>query len=157
MNRHTTADAEANLILRAISGTANFKGRSRRKEILLYQIMVALISVVLGFIGMALLPAATTMRMISLLQIVTTIPLFALMARRLHDQNRSGWWGLILPAAILLKLIENWKFPTSPGNIIHLPAPWIAINIIFIILLLTFIMCPGTNGPNRYGKDPRTA
>lgn len=157
MNRHTTANAEANLILRVIKGTTDFKGRSRRSEVLIYQIMVALIGAVIGFIGMMILPATTMIWAISAAQIIATIPLFALITRRLHDQNRSGWWGLIMPAAIVLNMIENYRFSTDHGDISSLPAPLIAMKIVLIILLLTFILCPGTSGSNRYGEDPRVA
>ncbi|MFN4286912.1 MAG: DUF805 domain-containing protein [Brevundimonas sp.] len=50
----------------------------------------------------------------------------ALNVRRLHDMNQSGWWAA-------LSII--------PG-----------LNIIVLLMLASV---PGTNGPNRYGLDPR--
>lgn len=60
------------------------------------------------------------------LSLALWIPLLAAGARRLHDQDRSGWWQLVLLIPYL--------------------------GIVFV----TGVMCaPGTRGSNRYGPDPR--
>ena len=56
--------------------------------------------------------------------LITLIPWFSLMIRRLHDSNRSGWWLLLY------------------------------ITIIGIIPLLWWIcVSKSTEGPNKYGDD----
>ena len=49
---------------------------------------------------------------------------FFLTHRRLHDLNASGWWQLIL-------LIPFWQF-----------------------ILIGLLFFKGTDGPNRFGKEP---
>jgi uncharacterized membrane protein YhaH (DUF805 family) len=56
-------------------------------------------------------------------------PLIAVSAKRQHDFNFSAWWALI-------------HFVPAVGS---------------IILLLADGAMPGTNGPNRFGPDPRAA
>jgi uncharacterized membrane protein YhaH (DUF805 family) len=55
------------------------------------------------------------------------IPNIAVAARRLHDIDMSGWW-------LLISLL-----------------PFIGA-----IVLLVFMLLPGTSGENRFGADPRT-
>jgi len=56
-----------------------------------------------------------------------SLPAFALFVRRLHDQDRTGWWVLMLPPLIAYNLYRS-------------------IQVMFL---------SGTIGPNRYGPDPR--
>lgn len=54
------------------------------------------------------------------------IPGIALGVRRLHDVNASGWWYLLA----ILPLVN-------------------------LGLLLFLLLKPGTDGPNRFGDDPK--
>lgn len=58
--------------------------------------------------------------------IATFIPALAVSVRRLHDQNKSGWF-------LLMQLI-----------------PWVGGIIIFV-----FMVSDGTMGSNQYGPDPK--
>jgi uncharacterized membrane protein YhaH (DUF805 family) len=60
------------------------------------------------------------------LTFVLWIPLLAAGARRLHDQDRSGWWQLAL-----------------------------LIPYLGIVAITGIMAAPGTRGPNRHGPDPR--
>ena len=53
------------------------------------------------------------------------LPSLAVAVRRLHDTNRSGWWLLL----ILVPLVG--------------------------LVLVVFLLLPGTKGPNRFGSDPK--
>ncbi|MHB1066878.1 MAG: DUF805 domain-containing protein [Candidatus Nanopelagicales bacterium] len=64
--------------------------------------------------------------------LVLLLPTLAVMARRLHDTGRSGWWIL-------------WGYLLA-----------ILCCIGFIILLVFWIQ-RGTGGDNKYGADPTTA
>lgn len=115
---------------------AEFSGRSRRKEFwmwVLFTTIVSSIMVLLGFWGaeerlfsdeeeLTLYFACT----IGLFSLVTFIPNLALVVRRLHDTDRSGW-------NILFGLI-----PIVGG-----------------FILLFFYVSEGTPGPNRFGEDPK--
>ena len=64
------------------------------------------------------------------------IPNLAVIVRRLHDRNLSGWWygGLLIGSFI----------------------PFINILAgIGIIVMYVMFLLPGTPGPNRYGPDPK--
>ena len=59
--------------------------------------------------------------------IISMIPCFMLLIRRLHDLNRPGWWCI--------------------GEFIPI------VNVVLSIYVTFF---KGTDGPNRYGPDPLT-
>ena len=64
------------------------------------------------------------------------IPNLAVIVRRLHDRNMSGWWygGLIIGSFI----------------------PFINILAgIGIIVMYVMFLLPGMPGPNKYGPDPK--
>jgi uncharacterized membrane protein YhaH (DUF805 family) len=60
------------------------------------------------------------------------IPSIAVVVRRLHDRDMSGWWYLGFIVLQIIPLIG-----------------WIASIAFFVITVL-----PGTDGPNRFGPDP---
>lgn len=60
------------------------------------------------------------------------IPTLAVMARRLHDTDRSGWWIL-------------WGYLLA------------IVCCIGFIILLVFMVQRGTPGDNKYGADPASA
>jgi uncharacterized membrane protein YhaH (DUF805 family) len=64
--------------------------------------------------------------LVGLWWLVTFIPNLAVIVRRMHDQDKSGWWFLV-------------------GFIPFIGGIWL------LILYLT----DGTPGPNRYGPDPK--
>ena len=61
------------------------------------------------------------------------IPSLAVGCRRLHDRNMSGWWLL---GFVVLSLIP-------------------LLGIFASIAMLVIFFLPGTNGPNRFGDDPK--
>lgn len=61
------------------------------------------------------------------------IPGIAVAVRRLHDRDMSGWWYLGVIVASIIPLI----------------------NIVASIGFLVLMFLPGTNGPNRFGPDPK--
>jgi uncharacterized membrane protein YhaH (DUF805 family) len=61
------------------------------------------------------------------------IPMLAVVVRRLHDRDMSGWWYL--------------------GFIIASMIPF--VGFIASIAFLVIMVLPGTPGPNRFGPDPK--
>ena len=108
---------------------ADFSGRARRAEFwyfyLFHMLAIMVLSSIGGFFGSALGEMIGAIPLIAYF-FISIIPILALVVRRLHDTNRSGWWYFI-------------------G----------AIPIIGVIVLLIFFMTEGTHGPNRYGEDPK--
>lgn len=116
-----------------------FSGRSRRMEywmFTLFGILVnAAITVVLGrtaytsmgsFVWFDTRLNAVGDVVSGLFALFSLIPSLAVLVRRLHDVDRSGWWLLLVFLPIL---------------------GWFALFI--------FTCLDGTRGPNRFGLDPK--
>jgi uncharacterized membrane protein YhaH (DUF805 family) len=86
------------------SNYANFKGRARRSEYW----FATLFLVITNISALILDAAAETDPVIqSLWSLAVFLPSLAVLVRRLHDTNRSGWWVLIalVPLVGLIVLI----------------------------------------------------
>jgi uncharacterized membrane protein YhaH (DUF805 family) len=121
---------------------ADFSGRSRRKEYWMFTLFILLVYAVLGIlIAMGGVfssmgdPGATPqigmlgwigIGLLGIFALGIFIPALAVIVRRLHDQDKSGWF-------ILLQFI-----PYIGG-----------------IVLLVFMCIDGTKGENRFGPDPK--
>lgn len=116
---------------------SNFSGRARRKEYWSFQLvnfLILIVPYILLIIGLANVETTGSFGTLGLLSciflvlfaLVTFIPSLAVLVRRLHDTNRSGW-------NFLLGLIP----------------------IIGGFILLFYYFSEGTNGRNNYGEDPK--
>lgn len=114
---------------------ANFSGRARRKEYWMYGLFYVLFMLIL-VITSAVICAIMEMNSLEIDRVVIfivicaylalLIPTLAVLVRRLHDINKSGWWCLI-------------SF-----------VPYVGIIILFIFALLD-----STPGRNQYGENPK--
>jgi len=117
--------------LEALKKYAVFNGRSRRAEYGYFFLFNIILGVVLALIDMLLgtFSAVSNIGLLSgIYSLAVLIPTLAVMVRRLHDIDRTGWW-------ILINLIP----------------------LIGTIVLLVFALTPGTPGSNQYGPDPKQA
>jgi uncharacterized membrane protein YhaH (DUF805 family) len=131
---------------------ADFSGRSRRMEFWMFQLFVIITTTVLVLITFSGVPWTTPENLDQaagagplfwvggLLWLVWSLAIFipslAVTVRRLHDREMSGWWygGLLIASFIpLVNIIAGLGF----------------------IALLVVLLLPGTDGPNRYGPDPK--
>ena len=99
----------------------DFSGRSRRKEYWMFVVFVIIVSVVLSILDTMLGLGGSTSSssefgdgtasasfssrggiLSSIFGLVTLIPSIALGVRRMHDQDRSGWWILVPIANIIM-------------------------------------------------------
>jgi uncharacterized membrane protein YhaH (DUF805 family) len=113
---------------------ATFTGRARRTEYWLFWLFTFVVEMVVGALtggfsrGIEYMTTMSVGLMLYLaVGLALIIPSLAVAVRRLHDTNRSGWWVLI-------------------GLLPFLGA----------LVLLVFMVLPGTVGPNSYGEDPKT-
>lgn len=117
----------------------SFQGRISRKAFWLFLLAMIVINVVIGLlqpqpqIDPAMDPAAAMSLAFGatpwwswLLSVVFLFVSLAVYAKRWHDQDRSGWWSLLMLIPIIGWLIG--------------------------LIMLGFI--PGTPGPNRFGEGP---
>lgn len=114
---------------------ANFQGRSRRAEYwwpFLFIFLVGIVAQVLAGVFVALGDAGAmigglVMIVYFLFALAILVPSIAVGVRRLHDKNMTGWLMLI-------------AFIPFGG-----------------LVLLIFFCLEGTQGPNKYGPDPKGA
>jgi uncharacterized membrane protein YhaH (DUF805 family) len=145
---------------------AEFSGRSRRMEywmFALFQFVLWAILMILffGIAGSALLAAGmgnpsalfvvggTAMIIVAVMCIVwlaLVIPALAVGVRRLHDTERSGWW---LGGFLLLEVVRGFFAGGALGTVLSLAV------VVYAIALLVFLLLDGTQGPNKYGPDPK--
>lgn len=108
---------------------ANFNGRARRSEYWYFTLFSTLLYMVAVGLSMALGGEENpfiSFAIVGVVAVALFLPSLAVMIRRLHDTNRSGWWILI-------------NFIPYLGGIV----------------LLVFMCLDGTAGPNKYGEDPK--
>lgn len=113
-----------------------FEGRLRRKHFIGYWLVLLAFALTMALLWRLVLTGEASAALSDLARAVAIMSGALLLAgiasamafnvRRLHDMNQSGWWAA-------LSII--------PG-----------LNIIVLLMLASV---PGTNGPNRYGLDPR--
>ena len=102
---------------------AEFSGRSRRKEFWMFWLFTLIVGIVAGIIDGILGLGTSAIRLGTLAQLALLCPSIAVGIRRMHDQDRSGWWILVPIANIIFMFIEGTKGPNrfgpdpkDPGN-----------------------------------------
>ena len=137
----------------------SLNGRTSRLGYWRLQIPLTLIAAVF-WCGGFLLAEATGIEKLSALGLVAALPVFwaviALLFRRLHDRNKSGWW--IVPFN-LVPLFLALVAATRLGQGADLTAGLAALAEL-ALLLWAFIevgLLSGTKGKNPFGADPRAA
>ena len=103
-------------VISCFSKYVTFSGRAPRSEYWYFALFNFIV-------GCALL--AISAKLNSCFSVLVFLPGLAVMIRRLHDKNRSGWWCLLA-----------------------------FIPLIGTIILLYWFCTKGTTGDNRYGPDP---
>ncbi|WEV49629.1 DUF805 domain-containing protein [Acinetobacter sp. ESL0695] len=72
--------------VKSLKNYANFSGRARRKEYWYFVLGQLIISIITGLLDETIFNIST---------LILFIPGLAVLVRRLHDINKSGWWILI--------------------------------------------------------------
>ena len=143
---------------RPLKKYADFTGRAPRAEywwfVLLYVVaylVATILDSVLGLGGMLYTYGPITL----LLALTVLVPSIAVTVRRLHDTNRSGWWIMlaVIPYLILGIMVGS---AAANGDMTGLATAGLfsIVALIGAIVLLVFMVLPGTKGDNRFGPDP---
>ncbi|MDE2848839.1 MAG: DUF805 domain-containing protein [Gemmatimonadota bacterium] len=108
-----------------------FSGRARRKEFWMFFLFSTIISIFLAvideFMGWQFEMGGDIIGFLSTLYyLAVVVPYLAVIVRRLHDTERTGWWILIA-----------------------------FIPFVGVLILLVFLILHGTRGDNRFGPDPK--
>jgi uncharacterized membrane protein YhaH (DUF805 family) len=146
--------------LRPFRRYADFSGRAPRAEYWWYRLGIGVLGFILAMLDLLVLhgPIYGNRGILGIaLGLACALPSIALLVRRLHDIDRSGWWAVVqIP---MYSLAVAGKSPLQAGTLLKtLPT---GLNIlaaltwaVAAILLFVFVLTPGTEGPNRYGPDP---
>ncbi|GAA1983055.1 DUF805 domain-containing protein [Isoptericola halotolerans] len=116
---------------------ATFSGRARRSEYWFWALFMVLVAIVLSIFVSATggleIDTATmtpvfgaTYFVATLVNLALLLPTIAVTVRRLHDQDKSGFWYFI-----------------------------VFVPFVGPIILLVFMFLEGTRGPNQFGPDPK--
>jgi uncharacterized membrane protein YhaH (DUF805 family) len=101
-----------------------FTGRARRSEYWYWTLFVVIVSFVVGFVGGVNSDLSNIIT--AIVSLALFLPGLAMSVRRLHDNDRSGWF-------VLLALIP----------------------LVGFIILLVFYVQEGTPGDNKFGANPK--
>jgi len=109
---------------------ADFSGRSQRKEYWMFYLLVVIVyvvfSVIMGMGASSIDPvtgevagggalASIGFGALALFWLGSIIPSLAVSIRRMHDQDRSGWWILCPIANIVFLFIDGTHGPNRFG------------------------------------------
>lgn len=83
---------------------ANFNGRARRKEYWMFVLFHIIAIVVIGAVDGAI---GTYPLLYVIYLLGTIVPTYAVMARRMHDVGKSGWYMLIPIYSFILAVTEG--------------------------------------------------
>jgi uncharacterized membrane protein YhaH (DUF805 family) len=109
--------------LKVLQNYVGFQGRARRTEYWMFVLFSAIATFIIGLIDglVGLTPILTYLYALAVL-----LPSLAVIARRLHDTGRTGWW-------ILIGLIP----------------------LVGSIILIVFLCQDSQPAENNYGKNPK--
>lgn len=74
---------------------ATFQGRAMRSEFWYFVLFAVLVSVVLLVLGSIIGDPTIPMILLGVFSLGIILPTIAVAVRRLHDQDKSGWWYFI--------------------------------------------------------------
>ena len=139
--------------MRPLSKYATFSGRAPRPEYWWFYLLYVIVYVVAGIIG-SLVGVGVQMRLLA--AVAFFLPLLAAGVRRLHDTDRSGWWMLapLLPITIAMIMMGPAILTGVTGSGMGIAGLVMAVGVIMAIVVLVFLVLPGTVGDNRFGPDP---
>lgn len=125
----------------------SFKGRIGRRDFWIWQgVWLLAMAAIFALAGLGLLSMQSAAFVIVALQ----WPAAAVLVKRLHDRDKSGWWGLLLVLAWVL----------AAGNWLELPSLWqwglgrFMPILITVMMLLDCGVFLGSPENNRFGTPP---
>ncbi len=97
----------------AFSNYANFNGRASRSEFWYFYLFYIIVAIAISFLaGMVSVLAY----LLYAFYLAVIIPFIALAARRMHDNDKSGWFQLIPFYNLYLFIIKGTEGPNRFGD-----------------------------------------
>ncbi|WP_165188187.1 DUF805 domain-containing protein [Caulobacter soli] len=131
----------------------SFQGRLRRRDYWLLGLLIGVVTVAVVVLLLLAFGVKPEDERLSLAGLLVIWPSLAMMVKRIHDRNKSGWLALV------------YWVPSIASNIVDMApadsfvAPRMGLKIVAGIIGLWFLIefgfMDGTQGPNRYGKSPK--
>lgn len=131
----------------------SLEGRLRRRDYWLMSLLVGAVLLVLAIPLVLGLGIGAADPRLALASLVVIWPSVALLVKRIHDRDKSGWlaaiyWAPSLASSILDAFPGSGQQPFAMGlNVVSF--------LIGLWFLIEFGFLDGTQGPNRYGKSPK--
>ena len=141
--------------LRPMQKYATFRGRAPRAEYWWFYLATLILSLLVAGIEAAAGVGDIVSNIISLILFVPTL---AVLIRRLHDTDRSGWWlmiaivPLLVTGGLIVKALSDGQ--TAETGLFSAALVPLIVTGIAAIAIFIFTILPGTHGPNRFGADP---
>lgn len=135
---------------------ADFGGRSRRTEVVIWYLAVSVAGVATHLAASAVMD--DTLPATLIFDLLILCPTLALCVRRLHDGGLSGWWSLLALPLVADGLYQSWTLMTTDAMFAEPPLPGIAAALaawLAFLALVVLLFKPDTPGPNRWGNNPR--
>ena len=146
---------------RPVAKYADFTGRAPRAEYWWYTLGLIVVAIVLSIIesmlGINRMIAGIYGPLTVLFWLATVVPSIAVGVRRLHDTDRSGWWMLLPIVPYLAAGVLGGAAATGGGGLgagLGVAAIFMFIGFICALVVLVFLVMPGTPGDNRFGPSP---
>lgn len=127
----------------------SFKGRIGRRDFWIWiGVWIAGLAILFTLAGAEILPYSLAGLILS----ASLIPTAAVIVKRLHDRNKTGWWALLFIPAWLL-FAGNWEIF---GSLWQWGLGRFLPTLILVMLLIDLGIFLGTQGENRFGKQTET-
>ena len=142
--------------MRRLTALFSFRGRASRRTYWRLGLATGALWTALWVVAMFVVMRAGIVSTILLSLILPVMAVnLAVCARRLHDQDKSGWWLLILWAAplALLRLTRWLIHQPGEGGRTALATSLAALGL-ELWALVEIGFRSGTPGPNRFGPQP---
>jgi len=140
----------------------SFRGRATRFDywvrFALIEFAIVMLMAVLGFVIATVTHRGEFMFLVPITQILMIYPATAVLVKRCHDRDRSGWFLLWYAIPALLSAFASWVAPQfdlereiQEGA--EFVFGWLSVAA-GVWLFIALGTRRGTIGPNRYGPDP---
>jgi uncharacterized membrane protein YhaH (DUF805 family) len=138
----------------------SFEGRINRAKYWAGTIILAIISIILGFIiGAIFGPSTFGAILVTLVTLALFYPGYAVAAKRFQDRDKPGQTALYgLVPVLIASLLQSFGLTGTPQEPNALG--WICTLVttgVGIWFLIELGILKGTPGPNRFGGDPLAA
>ncbi|WP_233282186.1 DUF805 domain-containing protein [Caulobacter vibrioides] len=129
----------------------SFQGRLRRRDLWIYWIGLILAGATLFVLFERLVDIDLAEHRSWLVPLLLTWPTYALLAKRMHDRNRSAWWALLL---LVPDLIGSLDAIIGLPEEVSMPSTIVG-GLVAIWFFIDSGLLDGTPGDNRFGPSPK--